>query len=98
MRPFRFTILTTRGAVSGQFEDVDCPDIYQIEYLSNAVVVHVIAEPTLGDSSCDGCVDGLDLDILLASYRLDDGGDLTGDGVADHADLALLLSLWGEGC
>jgi len=58
-------------------------------------------DPIPGDLDCDGCVDQVDLGILLADWGCDSGdcpGDCDGDGDTDHADLGILLTHWGEGC
>ncbi|HUU94918.1 MAG TPA: C25 family cysteine peptidase [Phycisphaerae bacterium] len=54
-----------------------------------------------GDLDGDGCVDQVDLGILLADWNCTDGecpGDCDGDGDTDQADLGMLLAHWGEGC
>ena len=54
-----------------------------------------------GDLNGDGCVDQVDLGILLADWGCTGGdcpGDCDGDGDTDHSDLGVLLAHWGEGC
>jgi len=54
-----------------------------------------------GDLNGDGCVDQVDLGILLADWGCAGGncpGDCNGDGDTDEADLGILLAHWGEGC
>ena len=54
-----------------------------------------------GDLNDDGCVDQVDLGILLADWGCTGGdcpGDCDGDGDTDHSDLGILLAHWGEGC
>lgn len=51
-----------------------------------------------GDLTGDGCVDSVDLAILIAQWGAP-GGDLTGDGTTDAFDLAALLAAWtGPNC
>jgi hypothetical protein len=51
-----------------------------------------------GDVTCDGYVDGGDLNVLLSNWNSDIAtwitGDLTGDGYVDGGDLNILLSNW----
>jgi hypothetical protein len=59
----------------------------------------VLAIP--GDLDGDGCVDQVDLGILLADYGCTGGGcpgDCDADGDTDQGDLGILLAHWGEGC
>ncbi len=54
-----------------------------------------------GDLNGDGCVDQVDLGILLADWGCTGGdcpGDCDGDGNTDQVDLGILLAHWGEGC
>ncbi|HUU94917.1 MAG TPA: C25 family cysteine peptidase [Phycisphaerae bacterium] len=54
-----------------------------------------------GDLNGDGCVDQVDLGILLADWGCTGGdcpGDCDGDGNTDQTDLGILLANWGEGC
>ncbi len=54
-----------------------------------------------GDLNGDGCVDQVDLGILLADWGCTGGdcpGDCDGDGNTDQTDLGILLAHWGEGC
>ncbi len=54
-----------------------------------------------GDLNGDGCVDQVDLGILLADWNCSGGecpGDCDGDGDTDQQDLGVLLAHWGEGC
>ena len=57
---------------------------------------------TLGDLNGDGCVDLIDLGILLADFGCTPpatcAGDLDGDGDTDLADLGILLTNFGMGC
>ena len=54
---------------------------------------------SLSDLDGDGCVDGLDLGLLLGSWGPCVGciADLNGDGKVDGGDLGALLAAWG-GC
>ena len=52
------------------------------------------------DFNCDGVVDQVDLDILLACWGTPPTGacacaDLNGDGTIDGVDLGILLGSWG---
>jgi hypothetical protein len=53
-----------------------------------------------GDATCDGYVDGGDLNMLLANWNKTDAswadGDFTGDGFIDGGDLNILLSNWNR--
>jgi hypothetical protein len=54
-----------------------------------------------GDLDADGCVDQVDLGILLADWGCIGGdcpGDCDSDGDTDQQDLGVLLAHWGEGC
>ena len=54
-----------------------------------------------GDLNGDGCVDQVDLGILLADWGCTGGdcpGDCDHDGDTDQGDLGLLLAHWGQGC
>ena len=54
-----------------------------------------------GDINGDGCVDQVDLGILLADWGCSGGdcpGDCDADGDTDQGDLGILLAHWGEGC
>jgi len=54
-----------------------------------------------GDLNGDGCVDQVDLGILLADWGCSGGdcpGDCDGDGNTNQTDLGILLAHWGEGC
>lgn len=57
-----------------------------------------ISDRLPGDLTADGCVDSVDLAILIASWGNPDA-DLTDDGVTDAFDLAALLAAWtGPDC
>jgi len=54
-----------------------------------------------GDLNGDGCVDQVDLGILLADWGCNGGncpGDCDDDGDTDQDDLGILLAHWGKGC
>jgi len=54
-----------------------------------------------GDINGNGCVDQVDLGILLADWGCSGGGcpgDCDDDGDTDQGDLGILLAHWGEGC
>ena len=54
-----------------------------------------------GDGNGDGYVDGADLGMLLARWKMVDGGwwncDFNDDGIVDGADLGILLARWKTG-
>lgn len=56
----------------------------------------------IGDLDCSGCVDLSDHSQELANYGMSGAtyfqGDLTGDGVIDLSDIALMPSHFGDGC
>ncbi|HUU96145.1 MAG TPA: hypothetical protein VM487_10430 [Phycisphaerae bacterium] len=57
--------------------------------------------PVPGDLNGDGCVDQVDLGILLADWGCTGGdcpGDCDGDGNTDQVDLGIMLANWGVGC
>jgi hypothetical protein len=54
-----------------------------------------------GDLDGDGCIDQVDLGILLSDWGCTGGncpGDCDGDGNTGHSDLGILLAHWGQGC
>ncbi|NUL82276.1 MAG: hypothetical protein HUU60_06085 [Armatimonadetes bacterium] len=57
--------------------------------------------PVAGDVNFDGCVDDVDLAIVLESFGMSGcklPADFNGDGVVDDSDLALTLANFGAGC
>lgn len=62
-----------------------------------AYVVFGAATPSPADFSGDGCVDGVDLAILLASWGSADA-DVNGDLDTNSLDLAAVLAAWSNGC
>ncbi len=54
----------------------------------------------LGDINCDGRVNSMDLNAVLANYgkrtTLRSAGDLTGDGIVNIFDLSQILQNWGR--
>jgi hypothetical protein len=59
----------------------------------------VLAIP--GDLDGDGCVDQVDLGVLLADWGCSGEGcpgDCDNDGDTDQSDLGILLAHWNEGC
>ncbi len=50
------------------------------------------------DLDGDGAIGITDLNLLLVSFTVDDGGDIDGDGDTDGADLGALLIVYGTDC
>ncbi|MBN2431840.1 MAG: hypothetical protein JXQ27_10205 [Acidobacteria bacterium] len=51
-----------------------------------------------GDLDGNGCVDDIDLGLLMVFYGHGAAGDLDGDGDTDYSDLGILMSRWGNNC
>ncbi len=77
--------------------------IDKAEILANGATPTPTPTPTctkLGDANCDGRVNNLDLNTVLANYgkrtSLRSQGDLTSDGVVNVFDLSQVLQNWGR--
>jgi formylglycine-generating enzyme required for sulfatase activity len=70
--------------------------------LALATIVLLTSQAALAscpeDLSGDGFVNITDLGMLLASWELDDGGDVDGDGDTDISDLGALLAVYDTPC
>ena len=53
-----------------------------------------LVQPDPADLNGDGCVDAMDLGMVLAGWG-GPGGDANGDGTTDAADIGVLLASWG---
>lgn len=81
----------------------DVLDFYDQLYALNLPDWDVGVELIPGDLNLDGCVDLVDLAILLGNYGMTSGasyfdGDITGDGRVGLADLSALLESFGGPC
>lgn len=89
---------TGNGVLSIQFS----PDGRLFGYGRQDATVVVARTPTWqeGDWDGDGCVD--DLDLLMVLYSFGETGfssaDMNRDGIVDDADLLIVLFHFGNGC
>jgi hypothetical protein len=95
--------VTPNSQVKVRFEASDLNSGSVVEAGIDAFAISTFdCEDTIpGDLNGDGCVDQVDLGILLADWGCSGGdcpGDCDGDGNTDQADLGILLANWGEGC
>jgi hypothetical protein len=82
--------------------DPDLLDAVRVSDYANWITTTAMHDQAIrvpGDATCDGLVDGSDLNLLLSNWNLSgatwDQGDFSGDGFVDGSDLNLLLSNWG---
>jgi len=91
-----FDILTG-PAISGTFETVERPYMFDVIYGSTGVTLLAVLP---GDLNGDGLVSQIDLDIVLdhwGSYDpLDPRADLNADGFVGQTDLDIILDNWGR--
>ncbi|MHC4414031.1 MAG: hypothetical protein ACYS0G_01975, partial [Planctomycetota bacterium] len=92
-----FTIVTSTGTVTGEFDAVTGDGQYAVTYNETSIVITVLALPCLGDLDGSGSVGIADLLALLAAWGTDPGGppDFNGDGTVGISDLLALLANWG---
>ncbi len=78
---------------------------HQVDALGSSVVIAWLspAQPYVvarlrasADLSGDGRVDGADIGLLLAGWRLSGDSDLDASGTTNGADLGILLARWGN--
>ena len=50
----------------------------------------------VGDLTCDGLVDNVDVATMLSFWGYSGISDIDGDGTTDSNDLSALLGDWGE--
>ncbi len=92
-------VLLAAEVVIGEFDSVVLPAVgdylaYDLVYEDERVVLGVNSL-VAGDGDNDGDVDGDDLDLVMAHFGGGDGGDVTGDGVTDLADLFAVRNNFG---
>jgi fibronectin-binding autotransporter adhesin len=94
-----FVILTSTGARTGTFSNVESCDPVTVLYGTNSVSVQFhgsFGQPA--DLNNDGVVNGADLGLLLGGWgecgSACCAGDLNGDSVVNGADLGVLLGNW----
>ena len=88
-----------RSVAIGDLDGNQAPDLVVANQSTDNVSVLLNQSPPIpGDLNGDGCVDQIDLGLLLAYWGWGDGGDCDNDGDTDQADLGILLANWGEGC
>lgn len=69
-----------------------------LNFISDMAKVRLVSR-FQGDANGDGCVDDIDLAIVLGEFGgTTPGGDLNQDGIVDDVDLAIVLSQFGLGC
>ncbi|TVQ30745.1 MAG: hypothetical protein EA376_11880, partial [Phycisphaeraceae bacterium] len=97
-----FEILTA-STISGEFDTLDLPDGFEVDYFADRVVLRFTSAgtPCLGDTNDDGVVNAADLGNLLSCWgavtpeSVCESSDLNNDGTVNAQDLGALLGSWG---
>jgi len=96
-----FVTPTSQVKVRFEASDLGAGSVVEAGIDAFAVTSFDCEDTIPGDLNGDGCVDQVDLGILLADWGCTGGdcpGDCDGDGNTDQTDLGILLAHWGEGC
>ena len=97
-----FQFLTSGGALSGEFTDIQFPELEDLNWLLDYSDSSVTAELVFAaDFDLDGDVDGMDFLAWQSGMGTTGGaqhtdGDANGDGLVNEADLGIWNNLFGS--
>ncbi|MCA9310250.1 MAG: hypothetical protein KDA21_03535, partial [Phycisphaerales bacterium] len=93
-------ILTTTGAITGEFASLTAPDISpNVFYLVYSPGTVRLVATCVGDINGSGAVNFDDLNEMLEEWATaGTRGDVNGDGMVNFDDLNALLEEWGNTC